>query len=70
MIDRLVHHAEVASPKRDSSRLKDRDLGRLHDDAAMAGAAVWRHMTFDISPQRCAPHAKRRSSIYQLWRLL
>ena len=28
MIDRLVHHAEVASLRGDSYRLKDRDLGR------------------------------------------
>jgi DNA replication protein DnaC len=35
MIDRLVHHAEVISLKRDSYRLKDRDLGRVpNDDAA------------------------------------
>jgi hypothetical protein len=30
MIDRVVHHAEVISLKGDSSRLKDRDLGRVH----------------------------------------
>ncbi len=29
MIDRLVHHAEVVALKGDSSRLKDRDLGRV-----------------------------------------
>ena len=29
MIDRLVHHADVASLKGDSYRLKDRDLGRV-----------------------------------------
>ena len=29
MIDRLVHHAEVVSPKRDSYRLKDRDLAKV-----------------------------------------
>ena len=30
MIDRLVHHAEVVSLRGDSYRLKDRDLGRVH----------------------------------------
>ncbi len=30
MIDQLVHHADVVSPKGDSYRLKDRDLGRVH----------------------------------------
>jgi len=35
MIDRLVHHAEVVNLKGDSSRLKDKDLGRVpNDDAA------------------------------------
>ncbi|MCA1822443.1 MAG: IS21-like element helper ATPase IstB [Pseudonocardia sp.] len=29
MIDRLAHHAEVISLKKDSYRLKDRDLGRV-----------------------------------------
>jgi hypothetical protein len=29
MIDRLVHHAEVAAPAGDSHRLPDRDLGRV-----------------------------------------
>jgi hypothetical protein len=29
MVDRLVHHAEVIALKGDSSRLKDRDLGRV-----------------------------------------
>lgn len=33
MIDRLVHHAEVISLKRDSYRLKDRDLGRVPQPA-------------------------------------
>ncbi|WP_305793673.1 ATP-binding protein [Streptomyces sp. TP-A0356] len=28
MIDRLVHHADVLSLKRDSYRLQDRDTGR------------------------------------------
>jgi DNA replication protein DnaC len=28
MIDRLVHHAEIAALKGDSYRLKDRDLAR------------------------------------------
>jgi hypothetical protein len=38
MIDRLVHHAEVVNLKRDSYRLKDKNLGgclaktRLRDD--------------------------------------
>ena len=32
MIDRLVHHAEVVSLKRDSYRLKDRDLARVPTD--------------------------------------
>jgi hypothetical protein len=30
MVDRLIHYAELISLKRDSDRLKDRDLG-LHD---------------------------------------
>jgi DNA replication protein DnaC len=34
MIDRLVHHAEVASLKGDSYRLKGRDLGRVPTDVA------------------------------------
>jgi DNA replication protein DnaC len=29
MIDRLPHHGEVISPKVDSYRLKDHDLGRF-----------------------------------------
>jgi DNA replication protein DnaC len=29
MVDRLVHHAEILSLKADSSRLKNRDLGRV-----------------------------------------
>ena len=33
MIDRLVHHAEAISLKGDSYRLKDRDLGRIPNDA-------------------------------------
>ena len=32
MIHRLVHHAEVVSPKRDSYRPKDRDLARAPTD--------------------------------------
>ena len=32
MIDRLVHHAEVVSSKRDSYRLKDRHLARVPTD--------------------------------------
>jgi DNA replication protein DnaC len=35
MIDRLVHHAEVISLKGDSSRLKDRDPGRVPNDDAL-----------------------------------
>jgi len=31
MIDRLAHHAEVIALKGDSYRLKDRDLGRVHN---------------------------------------
>jgi hypothetical protein len=27
MVDRLIHHAEILSLKRDNYRLKDRDLG-------------------------------------------
>jgi DNA replication protein DnaC len=34
MNDRLVHYAEVVSMKGDSYRLKDRDLGRVPNDAA------------------------------------
>ena len=29
MVDGLVHHAEILSLKADSSRLKNRDLGRV-----------------------------------------
>ena len=29
IVDRLVHHAEILSLKADSSRLKNRDLGRV-----------------------------------------
>jgi DNA replication protein DnaC len=32
MIDRLVHHAEVVALKGDSSRLQNRDLGRVPTD--------------------------------------
>src|SRR5438034_7153442 len=34
MIDRLVHHADVVALKRDSYRLKNRDLGRVHTEPA------------------------------------